>query len=25
VMAKPSTPLTVHWRAQLDLRQDASA
>jgi hypothetical protein len=25
VMAKPSTPLTAHWRSQLDLRQDAMA
>ena len=25
VMAKPSTPLTAHWRAQLGLRQDATA
>ena len=25
VMAKPSTPLTAHWRSQLDLRQDAIA
>ena len=25
LMAKPSTPLTAHWRAQLDLRLDATA
>ena len=25
VMAKPSTPLTAHWRALLGLRQDATA
>jgi len=25
LMAKPLTPLTAHWREQLDLRQDATA
>ncbi len=25
LMAKPSTPLTAHWRAQLDIRLDATA
>jgi tetratricopeptide (TPR) repeat protein len=25
VMAKPSTPLTAHWRSQLDIRLDATA
>ena len=25
LMAKPSTPLTAHWRSQLGLRQDATA
>jgi hypothetical protein len=25
LMAKPSTPLTAHWRSQLGLRQDAIA
>jgi tetratricopeptide (TPR) repeat protein len=25
LMAKPSTPLTAHWREHLDLRQDATA